>query len=447
MLPAPAILRHLLHWQLRDARAQGHVTDGLAEAVTAAGDSYDKLAALAETIAQAPLRPDWPWHEPDDWAGIVAAWDANDLAPEPIAATAAQDRIRAAFTASCCGCVLGKPLEINANLAELRAASEPLGEWPLRDYVSEAMLDRLGRRHQSWTTTVRGRISAVARDDDLCYTLIGMLVLEAHGAGFTSLDVGRIWFDNLPAGWCWGPESQIMVRLAGFLRYGPELKLTADLDRWRTQFVGGSELCGALIRADAYGYACPGDPRRAAELAWKDARLTHRRTGAYATMFAAAAIAAAFTARDPLEIFRRAVRVVPRRSRLREVLDRSLAMVQAADDWLAGYAAIHGAFAEYTHCQVYQELGTVMNTLRFAEGIGQGIGMQVCQGNDTDSFGCTAGSILGAYYGPGRLEPHWTAPFQDRIHTAVADIGHTSLSGLCDRLAALPARISSTTSS
>ena len=38
-----------------------------------------------------------------------------------------------------------------------------------------------------------------------------------------------------------------------------------------------------MIRADAYGYACPGRPELAAELAWRDAGLTHRRTGIYGT--------------------------------------------------------------------------------------------------------------------------------------------------------------------
>jgi ADP-ribosylglycohydrolase len=440
MLPDPAILRHILRWQIRDARTQGHDTTGLDEQVEAAGASYDRLVAAAEAVANAPLRADWTWQEPDDWAGITAAWDATDLEPQPIAAAAARERIAAAFTASCCGCVLGKPLEVNPTLDELRAAAEPLGEWPLADYVSEALLERLGRRHGSWPGTVRGRIDAVERDDDLCYTLIGMLVLEAKGAAFTTEDVAQTWFDNLPAGWCFGPENQIMARLAGFMRYGPGLKLPMDIDGWRTRFLAGSELCGALIRADAYGYACPGDPRRAAEFAWRDARLTHRRTGAYATMFAAAAIAAAFTTRDPLDIFRRAVRVVPRRSRLREVLDRSLTMVTDATGWLEAYAALHGAFGAYGHCQVYQELGTVINTLRFAQDVGQGLGLQVGQGNDTDSFGCTAGSILGAYFGPGHLAAHWTAPFHDRVRTAVAAIGTAPLSGLCDRLAALPAR-------
>ena len=50
---------------------------------------------------------------------------------------------------------------------------------------------------------------------------------------------------------------------------------------------------GALIRADGFGYACAGDPRKAAELAYRDAYLTHRRNGIYGEMLFAAAIAAA----------------------------------------------------------------------------------------------------------------------------------------------------------
>ena len=38
--------------------------------------------------------------------------------------------------------------------------------------------------------------------------------------------------------------------------------------------------------------------------------------------------------------------------------------------------------------------GTLLSTLRFARGATDGIGMQVCQGNDTDSFGATAGTVV-----------------------------------------------------
>ena len=71
------------------------------------------------------------------------------------------------------------------------------------------------------------------------------------------------------------------------------------MNAWAEASNEGLELCGAAIRADAYGYACLGDPARAADLAWRDSGMTHRRTGIYGAMFIAAAIAAAPFARDP----------------------------------------------------------------------------------------------------------------------------------------------------
>jgi ADP-ribosylglycohydrolase len=63
------------------------------------------------------------------------------------------------------------------------------------------------------------------------------------------------------------------------------------------------------------------------------------------------------------------------------------------------------------------------------------------QGNDTDSFGATAGSILGAYFGPEGLEERWLAPFHDDIHTALAWFYERSLRGLAKRMGELPKRV------
>jgi hypothetical protein len=65
---------------------------------------------------------------------------------------------------------------------------------------------------------------------------------------------------------------------------------------------------------------------------------------------------------------------------------------------------------------------------------------QLTQGNDTDSFGATAGSILGAYFGPGYSEERWLAPFNDDIHTALARFYERSLSKLAKRMGKLPGR-------
>jgi ADP-ribosylglycohydrolase len=123
------------------------------------------------------------------------------------------------------------------------------------------------------------------------------------------------------------------------------------------------------------------------------------------------------------------------------VVRDSIEQVNNASDWIDGYSRVHNKYREYDHCRIYQEIGTVINTLRFANSVGDGICMQVSQGNDTDSFGATAGSILGARFGPDGLDPRWLAPFNDRLLTSVATFHEQRLSAVAKRMAALPARV------
>lgn len=445
MLPTIPQLRAHLRSVITDKDRQGHRVEGLAEELDALPDSYDQLAALAARLATLPLRADWPHVEPSDWAGIEA-----ELAPDrprgvlrTIDPADAAARVQAAFLGRVCGCILGKPIEFDPTLADIQAALEPQGEWPLRDYISTKAAHGFARRpHGDWVETVRERIGWVAPDDDINYTLIGMMVLERHGRDFRRQDLLRIWFKYLTPGTMWGPERTTMAKLVLHLLPFAEPEVDdATLDRWVTELNPHDEFCGAMIRADAYGYACPGRPDLAAELARRDASVTHRRTGIYGTMFAAAAIATAFVARDPLEIFQVALRFVPRRSRFHAIVADSLEEVARASDWLDGYRRIHGKYGQYSHCHVYQEAGTLINTLRFATDVGDGICKQVMQGNDTDSFGATAGSILGAYFGPGHLEDRWLAPFHDDLRTKLAGFADRSLSAVAARLAELPGRV------
>jgi ADP-ribosylglycohydrolase len=193
-----------------------------------------------------------------------------------------------------------------------------------------------------------------------------------------------------------------------------------------------------MIRADAYGYACPGRPELAAELAWRDAGLTHRRTGIYGTMFAAAAIAIAFVEPDPLELFATAARYVPQRSRFHESVQIGLEAVAASSDWIDGYRRINARLSRFGHCRIHQEVATLVNTLRWAESVGHGICIQVSQGNDTDSYGATAGAILGTWFGPGYLQDRWLTPFNDDLRTLLAGWYELSLTATADMVASLP---------
>ncbi len=444
-------LRTHLAVVLENKAQQGHDTSGLSDRLAHLPDSYDALHSFSLELSDLPMRPDWTYVEPSDWAGILEGCDpTRPLEPLAVLSPAEESsRIEAAFLGSVCGCILGKPIEINPTLEEIRAALEPLGEWPLRDYLTRQAAFAFERGpHHDWVETVRENLRFVAPDDDLNYTLLGMMVLEQYGLNFTRQELLRLWMHYLPFGFTFGPERTVLTRAS-------LNALTADwtepdddtLEGWVTNLNPDDEACGAMIRADAYGYACPGNPALAAQLAWRDASLTHRRTGMYGTMFAAAAISSAFVCRDPLEIFSTALKFVPQKSRFYRIVSDSLNEVAAAGDWLEGYARIHSRYGEYSHCQVYQESGTLINTLRFAQSVGDGICKQVMQGNDTDSYGATAGSILGAYFGPGHLEDRWIAPFDDRLQTKLAGFSEHRLGAVAARLGQLPGRLRERTGS
>lgn len=449
LLPSLELLHALVERCLTDKDQQGHDVAALRAELAAAPATYDALLSIAERAGETPLRADWDYDEPLVLEEILES--ADRPAPVPVMVNLAEvsARVRTAFLARVAGCILGKPFEFDPTLAELRGVLEPRGEWPLRDYVTEETAALLRAPQPQWPELVRERITHVAPDDDINYTVLAMLLLEQHGRDLSAEHVRTMWLRQLPIAATFGPERIQLIAMAN-ASLGAALGQPVPTSGWTEVLNATEEECGALIRADAYGYAFPGDPVSAARLAFVDADVTHTRTGVYSTMWVAAVVANALVSdaangpgADRLAPFEDALCVVPQRSRFAAVVRESLEAVRASSDWIDGYERIHGRFGEYTHCRVYQEIGTLMVTARYATSVGEGIGLQVCMGNDTDSFGATAGSILGALLGPSAFdEQHWLGRFNDDVHLALATEWETSLQALASRMAALPGRFS-----
>jgi len=75
-------------------------------------------------------------------------------------------------------------------------------------------------------------------------------------------DIRDLWLRHLPITQTFGPERTLL------LKAGINTLMGGDpnrLDEWVSVLNPRDEQCGAMIRADAYGYACPGRPALAAE--------------------------------------------------------------------------------------------------------------------------------------------------------------------------------------
>jgi len=442
-------IRNALATCINDAAAQGVDDVGLHDELAAVSDSYDALYAFAESLAERPMRADWPFVEPFDFDAIRAEWSSDAIDTDLGASMSAEEkaaRVEAAFYGRVAGCILGKPVEVMASAETLKAALEPLGQWPLRDWVPEECLDAInglgiGWRQPQWLETVAGRIAYVTGDDDINYCVLGTLLVERKGAGFTGADVQKQWQLQLSPAITFGPERTMLLRRgAAGNNYAPVDE--ADAVRWPTMLNPGSELCGAFIRVDAYGWAALGRPALAAELAWRDAATTHVRTGVYSSMWIAAMLAASPFVDDWDELARLGLAFVPPRSRFADVVRESIDDVASAVDWWSANRALVARRPEAVHCMITQEVGTLLNTLRFARDTGEGICLQVSQGNDTDSFGATAGSLLGLRFGADGLDhDQWIKPFNDDLRLAMVLPPERSLQAMAERSSRLPSML------
>ncbi|MFJ7159054.1 ADP-ribosylglycohydrolase family protein [Streptomyces sp. NPDC101118] len=342
------------------------------------------------------------------------------------------DRIHGGWLGRIAGNMLGKPVERGDHWTRARIDRylRRAGALPLEDYLPPpSALTPPGEPGEfelrpEWGACVRGAIHGSCRDDDVDYALLGLGLLERHGTAFTTEQVGERWLLSLPYLATFTAERVAYRNLANGLR--PPLTATYDNPY--------QEWIGALIRADVYGWSSPGDPRRAASLARRDAVLSHTGNGVYGAMWAAAVIAAAFTADGPRGAVEAGLARIPASSRLARTVRRVVALHEAGVEWadtLTEPEAETGGLG-WIH--------TVPNAAVLTAGLLYGggdftrtVALTVRGGLDTDSNGATAGSVAGVLCGAAAIPEQWTVPLEDTVRSAVQGFDGASIRELAER--------------
>jgi ADP-ribosylglycohydrolase len=258
-------------------------------------------------------------------------------------------------------------------------------------------------------------MNGVPVDDDLAYTVLGLLIMEEHGPELTVSNVADAWKKYLPYA-----ATAEHIALTNLHNGVPPEKaaITGNLMR---------EWIGADIRADPWGYMAPGWPEKAAELAFHDASLSHRRQGIYGEMFFSAAIAAAFTVDDPVKALRIGLTEIPAECALARAVTWALEVASDITDYRSAREAMED------HFRGMHRVHTNNNACLTIWGITIGgtdftrvIGETVAMGMDNDCTAATAGSIVGAVVGKRGIPEHWYRNFNDTVHSYL--IGHNTFS-------------------
>ena len=417
-------VRELVTAEAEQLRDSGHeIGTGLEEAQDAARRSdFGALAAIATQLESAKIGPSWPYVEPTDEAEIIAL--VSQLPELEIPSGALESRITGAWLGRCVGNTMGKPLE-GLSASVVRTYLEAAGDWPQTGYVPliSPLPEGVTHLHPSAGFASRGTFAEVPRDDDIDWTILGLLMLEQHGAALTTDDIAAAWLDRMPFTQTYTAERAAYRNLVKGLPSSSAATVENPYREW----------IGALIRADIFGYVYPGRPGAAARTALVDARLSHVKNGLYGELWAAALVSAAFatdSARVALEVAQGAV---PEQSRLAEALREIRRLHASGADVDAAYEWVDANLGHYHWVHTINNAALIAIGLLWGTDFRTSLALTIAGGRDTDSNGATVGSVYGALHGALSIPAELVADTHGVVRSSVRDFDRITIAELATR--------------
>lgn len=364
------------------------------------------LAECLDQVRCLSINEELAAREPSDYEGILALrpkgprrlWESLD---EDVYT----EKLEGAFLARCAGCSLGAPVEAWP-IEKMEVLAKENGDtFPPEDYWSY-VYEPHGERYNVATIGdfTRGRMNAVPADDDIGYTLVGLLALEESGPGLSTADIGAAWQKYLPIA-CTAEDVALRN-----LKNGVPAEKAAEIDNPYLDWIG------ADIRSDPWAYAAPGWPEKAAALAWRDASLSHRRNGVFGAMFFSAAISAAFAVDDPEEALRIGLTEIPADCTLAREVKWALETAKNLGDYRDARAALDTRFRGMSIIHTVNNACATIFALKIGNmDVTKTISTAVAIGLDNDCTAATAGSLIGAIVGRKGVPPHWYRPFNGMV--------------------------------
>lgn len=378
---------------------------------------------LFEVVTSAKQKEGYKYIEPSELEQIkalrkqvqtVSVYDKNKL----------EDKIHGAWLGRICGCMLGKTVEgIHSN--ELVSFLKETNNYPMYRYIyrsdlSEEIISKykFGFNGRCYADEIDG----MPIDDDTNYVVLAQELIRTVGRDFTPFDVANVWLKYQGKGaYCTAECVAYCNFVKGFSP--PESAVYKNPYR---------EWIGAQIRGDYFGYINPGNPELAAEMAWRDASISHVKNGIYGEMFVAAMLAVAATTNNIEQIILGGLAQIPHTSRLYESITSVVDAFNSGEAQQKCFDMIHNKYDEHTShgwCHTISNAMIVVAALLYGKGdYGKSICMAVETGFDTDCNGATVGSILGMANGIQSIPKYWTKPINDTLHTSIFGVDTVKIS-------------------
>jgi len=391
----------------------------------------EQLADTIHTMIQnAPKQLDYQFNEPDD-INMIYPLTKHDFQYSFIKLSqhAIKSKVKGAWMGRICGCLLGKTVE-GIRTDELIPLLKETGNFPMHRYILKSDMNE--EIYAKYKFNLRNRCYADAidyapSDDDTNYTVLSSVIIDKYTDEFTSYDIAKSWLEKQPKNaYCTAERVAFLNIDKGFLP--PETAIYKNPFR---------EWIGAQIRVDYYGYINPGDPKKAAYMAWKDARVSHVKNGIYSSMLIAAIIAAAACCDNVKQAIDYGLHQIPYTSRLYKAVTKIIKQHETGMTLEKCFENIHIDYDEHLGhdwCHAISNTCVVVASLLYGNNdYSKSICLAVQAGFDTDCNGATVGSIIGMQKGFEHISSYWTAPIRNRLDTSIFGIGTVDIDYLLNK--------------
>lgn len=316
-------------------------------------------------------------------------------------------KLSGALHARFAGCILGAIVEFWP-ITKMKIWAMISGDkFPPLDYWKKAKSPK--KLHYSISPSsafTREGMDGVPVDDDIIYTLLGLLIVEEYGNNFTVDDVGKAWLKYLPYA-CTAEEIAIKN-----LKRGIAANDVGALDNPYDQWIG------AAIRSDPFAYMAPGLPEKAASMAYHDAFISHRKNGIYGEMFFSASQAAAFTVNNSMDALKIGLTEIPKDCAFAKEIRWALDFAPNIKDYKHARKTVDERYKGMSRVHVINNaVLTVFGLKLGGNDVTRVLSELVAMGLDNDCTAATAGSIVGAIVGIDGVPKNWYRKFNNKIHS------------------------------
>lgn len=397
-------------------------------------DYKEIIEQVRNKLTSAPMRKDYAYNEPSDLSGIKSEKHIKrHVFDKKLNSVQLYDKLAGAWIGRISGCLLGKPIE-GFMLEKINTILKNTDNYPMRKYICKSefsddikekiQYNELCLDQRSWADCCNG-IAPI--DDDTNYTVFAMKLIETYGEDFKPNDVLEAWLSWIPMlATC--TAERVAYRNAATGLYAPQTALFENPYR---------EWIGAQIRGDYFGYINIADPEKAADMAWRDASISHVKNGIYGEMFVAAMIASAAVCDDIMTVIESGLDEIPRNCRLRHCVELVIEWYGNGFSDQEVIEKIHKSYNEASqHDWCHTNSNAMIVTMALLYGkknFGKSICLAVQSGFDTDCNGATVGSIIGIMVGESQIPSYWYECYNQRLATSIAGYNEVTIKELVEK--------------